>query len=36
VGAPEIVARKIIEVGATGARDATEIAEIAVKQLGIQ
>ena len=32
----EIVARKIIEIGATGVRDAAEIAEIAVKQLGIQ
>lgn len=31
----EIVARKIIEIGATGVRDATEIAEIAVKQLGL-
>jgi len=32
----EIVARKIIEIGATGVRDAAEIAEIAVKQLGMQ
>jgi hypothetical protein len=29
----EIVARKIIEIGATGVRDATEIAKIVVKQL---
>ena len=29
----EIVARKIIEIGATGDRDPTEIAKIAVKQL---
>ena len=32
----EIVARKIIEIAATGVHDAAEIAEIAVKQLGIQ
>jgi hypothetical protein len=32
----EIVARKIIEIGATGVRDAAEIAEIAVKQLGMR
>ncbi|HLZ04695.1 MAG TPA: hypothetical protein VKR55_21425 [Bradyrhizobium sp.] len=32
----EIVARKIIEIGAKGIRDATEIAEIAVKQLDLQ
>ena len=31
----EILARKIIEIGATGVRDAAEIADIAVKQLGI-
>jgi len=31
----EIVARKIIEVGATGVRDAKQIAEIAVKQLSL-
>jgi hypothetical protein len=30
----EMVAKKIVETGATGDRDATEIAEIAVKQLG--
>jgi hypothetical protein len=32
----EIVARKIIEISATGVRDAARIAEIAVKQLGVQ
>jgi hypothetical protein len=32
----EIVARKVIEIGATGIGDATEIAEIAVKQLGMR
>ena len=32
----EIVAKKIIEIGATGVRDAAEIAEIAVKQLGVR
>ena len=32
----EIVARKIIEIAATGVRDAAEIAEIAVRQLGMQ
>jgi len=32
----EIVARKIIEIAATGVHDAAEIAEIAVKQLGLQ
>jgi hypothetical protein len=32
----EIIARKIIEIGATGVRDAAEIAAIAVKQLGVQ
>jgi hypothetical protein len=32
----EIVARKIIEIAATGVHDAAEIAEIAIKQLGIQ
>ena len=32
----EIVARKIIEIAATGVRDAAEIAEIAVKQFGMQ
>ena len=32
----EIVARKIIEIAATGVHDAAEIAKIAVKQLGIQ
>ena len=32
----EIVARKIIEIGATGVRDAAEIAEIAVRPLGMQ
>ena len=32
----EIIARKIIEIAATGVHDAAEIAEIAVKQLGIQ
>ena len=32
----EIVARKIIEIAATGVRDAAEIAEIAVKQLGVR
>jgi hypothetical protein len=32
----EIVARKIIEIAATGVHDAAEIAEITVKQLGIQ
>jgi hypothetical protein len=31
----EIVAKKIIAIGATGVRDATEIAAIAVKQLGM-
>ena len=31
----EIVARKIIEIAATGIGDATEIADIAVKQLGL-
>jgi hypothetical protein len=30
----EIVARKIIEVGATGVRDPAKISEIAVKELG--
>jgi hypothetical protein len=30
----DIVARRIIEIGTTGVRDAREIAEIAVKQLG--
>ncbi len=32
----EIIAKKIIEIGATGVRDAREIAAIAVKQLGIE
>ena len=32
----EIVARKIIEVGATGVRDVTKIADIAVQQLGLR
>jgi hypothetical protein len=32
----EIVARKIIEIAATGVHDAAEIAEIAVKQIGLQ
>jgi len=32
----ELVARKIIEIDATGVNDATEIAKIAVKQLGLQ
>ena len=32
----ELVARKIIEINATGVHDAAEIAEIAVKQLGIR
>jgi hypothetical protein len=32
----ELVARKIIEIDATGVHDAGEIAKIAVKQLGIQ
>jgi hypothetical protein len=31
----EIVARKIIEIGTTGVRDSAEIAETAVKQLGV-
>jgi hypothetical protein len=31
----EIVAKKIIEIGATGVRDPVEIAKIAVSQLGI-
>jgi hypothetical protein len=31
----EIVARKVIEIGATGIRDPTEIARIAVKQLAV-
>jgi hypothetical protein len=31
----ELVARKIIEIDATGVHDAAEIARIAVKQLGI-
>ena len=31
----DIVARKIIEIAATGIGDATEIADIAVKQLGL-
>jgi hypothetical protein len=30
----EIVAKKVIEVGAKGVRDPSEISEIAVKQLG--
>ena len=30
----EIVAKKVIEVGATGVRDPSEISKIAVKQLG--
>ena len=32
----EFVARKIIDIGATGVRDAADIAEIAVKQLGLR
>jgi hypothetical protein len=32
----ELVARKIIGIDATGVHDATEIAKIAVKQLGLQ
>jgi hypothetical protein len=32
----ELVARKIIEIAATGVHDAAEIANIAVKQLGLQ
>jgi hypothetical protein len=32
----EIVARKIIEIAATGVRDATEIAAMAVKQLSLR
>jgi hypothetical protein len=32
----EIVAKKIIEVGATGVRDPWEISKITVKQLGTQ
>jgi hypothetical protein len=32
----ELVARKIIEIDATGVHDAAEIAKIAVKQLGMQ
>ena len=31
----EIVARKVIEIAATGVGDATEIADVAVKQLGL-
>jgi hypothetical protein len=31
----EIVAKAVIEIGATGVRDPTEISKIAVKQLGI-
>ena len=31
----ELVARKIIEIAATGVHDAAEIAKIAVKQLGL-
>ena len=31
----EIVARKIVEIGATGIGDATEIVDVAVKQLGL-
>ncbi|MFB9262239.1 hypothetical protein ACFFWD_03495 [Bradyrhizobium erythrophlei] len=31
----EIVAREIIEIGATGVRDPAEISRIAVEQLGI-
>ena len=31
----EFIAKKIIEVGATGVRDTTQIAEFAVKQLGL-
>lgn len=32
----QLVARKIIEIGPTGVRDTTEIAKIAVKQLGMR
>ena len=32
----ELVARKIVEIDATGVHDAAEIAKIAVKQLAIQ
>jgi hypothetical protein len=31
----EMVARKIIEVGATGVRDPHEISKIAIKRLGV-
>ena len=31
----EIVAKAVIEIGATGVRDPTEISKIAVKRLGI-
>jgi len=31
----EMVARKIIEVGATGVRDPHEIGKIAIKRLGV-
>jgi hypothetical protein len=32
----EIVAKKIIEIGATGVRDPAEISKLAVEQLGIR
>ncbi|WP_244551364.1 hypothetical protein [Bradyrhizobium sp. Rc2d] len=32
----EIAAKKIIEIGATGARDPAEISKLAVEQLGIR